>query len=483
MEKKERIDCPLQRGARRHPDALAVLGDRERWTYADLERYVAGTEKRIQEIEGLGPRVALLLPNGRDLIVLLLALLRAQRTACILSTRLPPQRVTDNLHRLGATTLIATRDRIQTHRDISGGKEIVCWSPNSLVASDSQNETALVTYSCDQPATILFTSGSTDTPKAALHTVGNHYYSALGSNENLPVEEGDRWLLSLPLYHVGGLGIVWRCLLGGGTVIIPSRRQSVSAAIVHEAVTHVSLVPTQFKRVLDDLAVPPSTLKAVLLGGSAVPPSLLDRSWSEGWPVHTTYGLTEMTSQVTTTPPLATRDQLRTAGQVLPYRELKIAEDGEILVAGPTLFAGYIKSSGKIDPAVDQEGWYHTKDTGWLDDTGQLHVVGRQDHLFISGGENIQPEEIEAALLEHPAVARAIVVPVPDEEYGERPVAFVDGPAPDAFSQLVDELKTVLPRFKIPDAIYTWPAAVTKGMKVDRKLLQMLALERALEQS
>lgn len=483
MEHQERIACPLSRWARERPDALALVDHRAPWTYADLERHVAGTVERLHGMEDLSQRVALLLPNGRSLIVVLLALLRLQRTACILSTRIPPPKVPDYLHRLCATTLIATADWIRAHRGHTGGLRADCWSSDDLITESTGLEAAPITYARDHPATVLFTSGSTGTPKAAVHTVGNHYYSACGSNQNIAVEVGDRWLLALPMYHVGGLGVVWRCLLGGGTVVIPSRSQNVSTVLRDEVVTHVSLVSTQFQRVLEHVPTPPPSLKAVLLGGSAIPPILLDRAWKAGWPIHTTYGMTEMTSQVTTTPPNAARAVWRSAGRVLPYRTLKIAEDGEILVAGPTLFAGYIEDSGEIDPAVDPDGWYHTRDVGWVDDQGLLHVVGRKDRLFISGGENIQPEEVEAALLACAGVRRAVVVPVPDEEYGMRPVAFVDGPSPNGFSQILDELTSVLPRFKLPDAIYPWPDDAIKGMKVDRDLLRQLAQEQAPERS
>jgi len=153
----------------------------------------------------------------------------------------------------------------------------------------------------------------------------------------------------------------------------------------------------------------------------------------------------------------------------LPKRDISISERGEILVRGETLFAGYAEGEELVRP-VDAEGWFHTRDLGELDESGYLRVRGRIDNLFISGGENIQPEEIEAALCRLERVDEAVVVPVPEEEFGARPVAFVrinDGESGD----LARELESVLPRFKTPISFHPWPEEARRGMKVDRMAL------------
>jgi O-succinylbenzoic acid--CoA ligase len=153
------------------------------------------------------------------------------------------------------------------------------------------------------------------------------------------------------------------------------------------------------------------------------------------------------------------------------------------MVRGETLFAGYVEGEG-LDRTLDAEGWFHTGDLGELDGEGNLHVWGRLDNLFISGGENIQPEEIEAALERIDGVERAIVVPVPDSEFGERPAAFVqmtdDEPDP---GRLIGALEEALPRFKVPVAFYGWHDDTDAGsMKPDRALFRRLAL-RILDSS
>jgi O-succinylbenzoic acid--CoA ligase len=211
-------------------------------------------------------------------------------------------------------------------------------------------------------------------------------------------------------------------------------------------------------------------LKAILLGGGPAPAHLLDEALTRGLPIHTSYGLTEMASQVTATPPGASREELRTSGRPLPHREISVSEDGEILVKGETLCAGYVEGEA-VDLPLDAEDWFHTKDLGELDADGYLRVRGRKDNLFISGGENVQPEEIEEALCLLEGVEEAVVVPVPDPEFGSRPAAFVRTTVgveePD---NLEHKLEPVLARFKIPVAFYGWPEGIG-GMKVDRAAL------------
>ena len=198
-----------------------------------------------------------------------------------------------------------------------------------------------------------------------------------------------------------------------------------------------------------------------------MPEALVDEALSRNLPLHTSYGLTEMASQVTTTPPGASGKQLRTAGRALPHREVRVSGDGEILVRGRTLFAGYVQDKA-VSPTLDAEGWFHTGDLGGFDEEGYLRVTGRLDNLFVSGGENIQPEEIEAALVRVAGVEEAVVVPVPDPEFGERPVAFVrsTGGVADA----ARALEPLLPRFKIPKSFHSWEG--TGGMKPDRVALK-----------
>jgi len=314
--------------------------------------------------------------------------------------------------------------------------------------------------SLEQPATLIFTSGSSGEPKEALHSYGNHYWNAVASNRNIPVYPGDRWLLSLPLYHVAGIGIVFRCLVGGAAVAIPEPGQPLGHAIRQLGATHVSLVATQLHRLLDDKdgIAALAGLKAILLGGSAIPENLIRRACALGLPIHTSYGLTEMASQVTTTRTGDPLDALLTSGRPLADDTVAISEDGEILVRGKTLFQGY-REGGTVAPPLTPDGWFATGDVGRVDAEGCITVIGRKDNLFIVGGENVQPEAIERALCRVEHVAEAVVVPISDDEFGCLPVAFVRNEAGAMLDAdgLREYLAGELPHHAVPRHFFSWP--------------------------
>jgi O-succinylbenzoic acid--CoA ligase len=329
--------------------------------------------------------------------------------------------------------------------------------------------------SFDQPASIVFTSGSSGRPKGALLSYGNLYHSAASANDIIEVGPGDRWLLSLPLYHVAGLGILFRCLFAGGTVVTALHEADLLETISACEITHLSLVSTQLSRLLDADASGRGLLglKAVLVGGGPIPERLVRRAEARGLPLHTTYGLTETASLVTVTRKGDGLHEWLTSGKPLRPDTVRIRDDGEILVRGNTLFAGYVQGETVQRPQTDGD-WFAPGDLGRFDELGNLHVVGRKDNMFVSGGENIQPEEIERHLCSVPGVEQALVVSVEDAEFGAVPVAFVEmesGAVPDNES-LVRALGEYLPRFKVPRASYAWPSQLkAEGIKPNRKAL------------
>jgi O-succinylbenzoic acid--CoA ligase len=457
------VPCPLRSAALAAPKTAALVGTSGITSYEELDRMVSAAALRLRGLEP-GSRVALHLPKDERYVALVIALIRAGHVACPVSDRLPPRGVAQLLGRASCSALISEDEELLQ----TAGAGLSRPAPETLLRDGEQRaEPADVPQ--ERPATIIFTSGSSGAPKAALHTFGNHYHSALGSNTNIALRPGDRWLHSLPLYHVGGLSILFRCMLAGATVALPQPGTSLGESIAGLGATHVSLVSTQLSWLLREDAYLVG-LEAVLMGGGPVPPSLVDEALARGLPLHTSYGLTEMASQVTTTLPGASIEELRTAGRVLPNREVSISKSGEILVRGETLFAGYVEGE-EPDRPLDAEGWFHTRDLGEIDESGYLRVGGRMDNLFISGGENIQPEEIEEALCRLDGIDEAVVVPVLDEEFGARPVAFVRaaGRMPE---ELARKLEPLLPRFKIPISFHPWPEEARRGMKADRAVLR-----------
>ncbi|MGL5472289.1 MAG: AMP-binding protein, partial [Shewanella sp.] len=273
--------------------------------------------------------------------------------------------------------------------------------------------------------------------------------------------------------------ILNRCALVAATVVLPDPTLPLQAQIERNGLTHASLVPTQLLHLLTDKQASLSTIKALLLGGGAISIDLLKQLEQRHIASFTSYGMTEMGSQITTG--LALSDG--TSGKLLPRRELKII-DGVIWVRGDCLFMGYLTDKG-LEKPLDADGWFYTKDRGEWDANGNLKILGRVDNMFISGGENIQPEEIEAALKLHPLIDEAIVFPQPDTTFGQLPAAIIRGDilrsgtannTSQEMSKIEAELEAFLAdkiaRFKRPRRYYPWPENTEQvGLKVNRQLI------------
>src|SRR5215204_882343 len=278
MDGGAHVPCPLRSAARRSPDAPAIVGVGGSMAYGELDRKVSVAAARMRELGfGAGDRVALYLPKDERHLVLLLALIRAGCVACLLSTRLPPLGAAPLLERTACRALISTSEELLEAAGVQTLRTEDLLSDGTGTRDGSQTSEQLW-LALDQPSSVVFTSGSSGVPKAALHTFGNHFFSARGSNTNIALTPGDRWLHSLPLYHVGGLSIVFRCLLAGATVVLPEPGTPLGDAIAESAATHVSLVPTQLLRLLREKGFEKGRLKAILLGGGPIPASLLDEA-------------------------------------------------------------------------------------------------------------------------------------------------------------------------------------------------------------
>ena len=471
------VRCPLEEAAERHGDRPAVVNGARVVSYSEFRRRVAQMTASLQRAGCKpGERIAVFAPNSPDYLVWLLAILRLGAVCCPMNTRLPNRTVADLLRRVDCRKLVAQAPE-EDLGEVTGDVQVIQGRDLAPAGDPLEEDVRGSIMPLGRPATIVFTSGSTGAPKAVLHSYGNHYYNALGSNRNLPLAAGDRWLLDLPLYHVGGLGILFRCLLTGATVVMPDRGETLDAVLSRYEVTHLSVVVTQLHRLLQQPeSVRYPSLRYIILGGSPAPLKLLQRAGARGLPVFASYGCTEMASQVATTGPDSTTAQRLTSGKPLPYRRLRIGAEGEIQLAGETLFTGYIEGD-RVRRPVTEGGWFATGDLGRLDGDGYLTVVGRRDNRFFSGGETIHPEEIERVLTDHDGVEQAVVVPIPDEEFGQRCVAFIqareEGPAGDA---LAAWLGRTLPRYKVPDAFYRWPSTDPNSFKIDRSRFRRLAV-------
>ncbi len=449
-----KIPDPITLRAISAPQAVALYTDEGFWTWADLDEKARRMATKLKNDGiGQGDIVAICAYSQPNYMALILACIRGKVVFCPLSPQLPEGALQERIREVGAK---------------------VCYQDAAL--ADLPTDAVPLeknTWYLPQHATLVFTSGSSGSPKAALHSLGNHYWSADGSCQNIVLAPGHCWLLSLPLYHVSGLGVVFRCWFSGASLMFSS--SPLEMLQKSHLPTHVSLVSTQAIRLLEKKA-PLDRLVAVLLGGSALPISVILEMVSRKWPIFISYGMTEMTSQITTTPPNAPLTCLiETSGRLLLHREIRLNADGEICVRGKTRFLGYWKKNHLVEP-FDEQGWLATGDLGSWTENGFLQVVGRKDNLFISGGENIQPEEIENLISQVPGIRNALVVPLPDVVYGQRPVAFIQGEA--TTSDLLLALEKQLPRFKIPVYFLDWPLPKdSPELKPQRHFFEQKAVE------
>ena len=317
------------------------------------------------------------------------------------------------------------------------------------------------------PGVVLATSGSSGVPRLVDLSLEAMEASARAGASVIPFGEGDVWHASLAASHVGGVMILMRARTLGGAVRFGAQPRVWREL---EGSTHVSLVAAQLARLLEDRAPVPPSLKAVMLGGGPSAQALRDAAIARGVPLYATYGLTETCSQVATGA-LAAGDPATLAGAPLPGASITVdAASGEIRVDGPMLARGEFVARDDGGALVPLARPLATRDAGFLDAQGRLHVVGRLDAMFISGGKNIHPEAIERALCELPFVRAACVVGVPDAKWGMRPVAFVDlvSRPPRALAALLGE---TLERHLVPDAIYAMPADEAARMKPSRAAL------------
>jgi O-succinylbenzoic acid--CoA ligase len=431
-------DWLAHRAAATPARAAVRLGER-RWTFAELDRAVSALAAWLQS-EGVrqGSSVGLLAWNSLAAAVAIHAVPRAGGVLVPLNARLTADDLAWQLRDSGASLLLFDDANAALGEAAARTAGVLA---RRLPDLDALHEAAFPPprFRLDAPHSIVYTSGTTGRPKGVVLTFANHLWSAVGSAFNLGLIGDDVWLACLPFFHVGGLSILLRGVLYGIEVSIHEGFDAgrVNRDIDEGGATIVSVVATMLRRLLDarcDAPYPPS-LRCILVGGGPVPRDLLERCARMGAPVVQTYGLTEAASQVCTLPPEDALRKLGSAGKPIFPTEVRVVDEagepcapgepGEIWVRGPTVMAGYHRQPEATAEKLRGE-WLATGDVGYLDDEGYLYVLDRREDLIVTGGENVAPAEIERVLCEHPAVAGAAAVGLPDPEWGQRVAAAVE---------------------------------------------------------
>ncbi len=410
--------------------------------WRDLDDRVSVVARLVTN-EGVGPggRVALLGGASAGAVAAILGVLRAGAVAAPVASGLTGRELTAATRALDPALVLRVVDL--SGRDAPGEA-----LPPVVVGRDPED-----------PALVVGTSGTTGRPRGVVLSHRAMAASAEAWMAILPPATG--WILPLGLAHVAGLGILWRALRDGVPITLVPRGDPAALLRALGAVpapSHVSLVPTQLARLLDIAGgPPPATLRAVLLGGGPIPPALVTRALRAGWPVVPTYGLSETASGASALDPEEAWDHPNSAGRPLPGVHLAIADEGrdgvgEIVVQSTARCSGYL-DDGAGAAAPDDP--LRTGDLGRLDGEGRLFVMDRRLDRIVRGGENIAPAEVEAVILEHPAVADAAVVARPDETLGQVPVAAIvlrSGARDPGDDALAAHARASLAGFKVPAA-------------------------------
>ncbi|MGQ9547647.1 MAG: o-succinylbenzoate--CoA ligase [Roseiflexus sp.] len=419
------------------PDGVALIIGETMLTYEALNEQTAQFAARLFACGvSRGDVVGILAPNRLETVLAVHAALRLGVTLALFNTRLTSAELDMQVRTAGCCFLICAGDTLPTALALPSMPRLLCIDPvddpRPISLERLTGDPAVFRESMldlDAPFAIIFTSGTTGSPKGALLTSGAFFASAMASAYRIGVLPDDRWLCALPLYHVGGLSILLRSCLYGTAVDLWQRFDAAAIArrMTTTPVTLISLVPTMLHRLLDLFGDEPSPtrLRLVLLGGAAASPDLLQRALRVGWPLATTYGLTEAASQVATALPEQVQRKPGSVGRPLIFTGVRVVDEaghdqppgvyGDILIRGPTLMRGYLG-----EPPLDNDAWFATGDIGYLDIDGDLWIVQRRSDLIISGGENIYPAEIEQVLRQHPAVADVAVVGVSSSEWGQQ---------------------------------------------------------------
>jgi len=423
--------------AKQAPGVIGLRTDEQVWSFAELARL---TRHRLQSLQPQAPGAMPYVLDGAsslDTVVTLYALLEQRRPALLLHPKLTPA------------------ERGAALRTVERG------------AASLPDDAALA----------VLTSGTTGEPRAAVLTRGALLASAAASAANLGWQDGDCWLLAMPIARVGGLSILTRCLIARRTVALAPAFDAAQLPgfVQRHHVTLASLVPTMLAKVLDahPTWTPPAHLRALQIGGAAAPAGLLERAARRGVPIVITYGCTETASQVVVTPYECRFEPARCgAGRPLPGAQVRVV-DGRIEVRGPMRMFGYAG-----EPPLDAQAWFDTGDLGEFDAEGFLHVKARTGDLIISGGENVYPAEVERVLESFPGVAAAAVFGIADDTWGQVVAAALVVPgAPVDECELAAFLRDRLSPHKRPRHICTVPALPhTPAGKPDRAALPALAM-------
>ena len=419
------LPIPVISCAIAYPDKEAIQTSKGSWNYRQLAAHVSAIGRTLSAIGvSIGTRVGIIGPPSKIWIATLHAIgfvggiavpihekwTKQERKQHFNITN--PDLVVD-LTKTKTISFKTPKITIYCHNDSTWLSPCQFNQLNKPIIESTYEPTYERFWPLDEERLLITTSGTTGSPKPVYITTGQLVFSAFGSATRLGTLPNDRWLLVLPLHHIGGLSVLYRAAFYGTSVLLQERfnAENVAEALIKGVVSHVSLVPVMLSRVLDALAEKniSEKVRVILLGGSRASKTLLQRAKNKNLPIAITWGMSETASQIAT--------------QFLTKHD---KEEKNELVGTPLPFG---RVSGKAPFVVHgpiARGKHITSDVGIIKSSGELRIDGRIDDVFISGGENVQISEIEDCLQQHPLIHAVAVIAIKDPTWGKRPVAFIE---------------------------------------------------------
>jgi fatty-acyl-CoA synthase len=465
----------IDRNAAFKPDKTALRFAGQAWSYAAFARRVAMLAQAMTSHLGVhrGDRVAVLAMNHPDYLALLYACARLGAMLVPLNWRLAAAELTFILSDADVHALFVAEvfDAVVTETqvrivglDYAPARGVAL----SALVADGNGDGNGAQADWDTPVLIVYTAGTTGRPKGAVLTQQALLTNAMMCQHMHAMTSEDHVLTVLPMFHVGGLNIqTTPALLLGATVTLHPRftAEDTLRAIMQDRPTLTTLVPSTIQSLLEhprwhdtDLA----SLRAITTGSTLVPQGLVDAVQARGVPVLQVYGATETSPIAVYTRLGGDLSRLLSTGLPGLLCEARLVDDagqevtpgthGEVEVRGPNVLTEYWRNKAATAEAL-HDGWFRTGDIAVRDNDGYFTIHDRKKNMIVSGGENIYPAEIERVLLEHPSVAEAAVIGVPDARWQEVPVAFVVARGAVAGDELRAHLQRQLARFKLPREI------------------------------
>ncbi|MBL8974931.1 MAG: AMP-binding protein [Myxococcales bacterium] len=474
----------MARGARYWPDNVAVVDRGERFSYAQMNRRADDLAAWLRGA-GVGPRdrVALLAMNGVEALDLLFACAKLGAIFVPLNWRSHWRELAGVVALTGPKVLVYGDEFAEAARELhAAAPELRVWLhlgaalvPGSVAYAQAlAGAGAPVSHDgvdAEDIVCLLFTGGTTGTPKAAQISYRMIAWNTLNTLVH-EVQRGDVTLTHTPMFHTGGLFVYTLPLLTvGGTVVIMRKwtAEEMLALIERERVTLLFCVPTQYQMMLDAPAFATTSFKSVRFltsGGAPLPvPIIHAYKAAHGVAFKQGFGMTEFGPGIFSMPPGQAEAKAGSIGQPNYFIAAKVVDEagaavpvgavGELVLKGPAACSGYFADAAATAAAFDADGWFHTGDLARSDADGYFFIVDRKKDMFISGGENVYPVEIEAVLYTHPAVAQCAVVPLPDPQWGEvgRAVVALRPGASATPEELLAHCRAHLARYKLPKLI------------------------------